>query len=142
MVKYSKKGGVNMDDKQTQEYFEEYYSDYTKETSKLFFKKIQEALVEISKTHGLMEINDAYRSISYLGTKVVYSSLGKKPETECSLEINEKAVKLVDTLVNDLREHPQGREMLYVLPLVMMDVIAFKDFEYSKTKDKESEDDK
>ena len=133
-----------MDDKkrlETTEFFTNYYSDYVVGTTEIMFTHMQSALKEIHEKHGTMEINDAYRVMSYVMLKVLASSFETKMDGKIGQDLNKLSMELANTIIDTYRDNETGKELAFMAPIVLMDIMAFKDFEYSYGKAKAGETD-
>ena len=44
-------------------------------------------------------------------------------------------MNIVDSLIVKNRESKSGKELIFTAPLIMMDILAFKEFEFEKSVD-------
>ena len=122
-------------DKKTKEFFDEYYSEYIKECNDIMFKHVNLGLKEIFDTYGKTSVSDAYRILAYASLKVLHSSFTEQLDEKDSVSLNEECMNIVDSLIVKNRESKSGKELIFTAPLIMMDILAFKEFEFEKSVD-------
>ena len=131
-----------MERKNPDELFNLYYNEHSKKCSDIMQKHMVNGLKEMYELTGSpIAYSDLYRCFSYqvIATLVENSEKAISKEDK-DIAIN-KSLEIIDKLLEEYKDNENSREIIYLIAPMIMDMLAFREFEYSLySKEKEKTD--